>query len=496
MLDRQACYEAFRARDERFDGRLFVGVTSTGIYCRPVCPARPAKIDNCRFFRSSAEARAAGFRPCLRCRPEATPGAASWRGTSNTLTRGFRLIDQGELDGDGATVDALAARLGVGARQVRRLFKRHLGATPLAVAQARRVLLAARLIEGTPLQMSEIALAAGFGSVRRFNEAFRALFECPPSALRHGRAAPASTAMTLSLPYRPPYDWQAMRAHLAARAIEGVEHIEGDTYRRTACEDGQIGLVEVTHQPSTHSFSATLRLPSLRLLSPVVARIRRVLDLGADVRAIGAHLARDSLLSSLVAARPGLRAPGGWDGFEAAARSILGQQVSVVAARDLGARLVQACGVSVGVADGAAEPLTLAFPTARQVLAADLSKLPTPRRRREALVALAGAAVTDPLLFEPGVTLEDTIGRLRRLPGIGDWTAHMIALRAMREPDAFPANDAALLRVVTQGDRRSVRASELGRRAEPWRPWRAYAAQHLWAADAHASSSVRGGSHG
>jgi AraC family transcriptional regulator of adaptative response / DNA-3-methyladenine glycosylase II len=491
-LDARACYRALKTRDARFDGRLFVGITSTGIYCRPICPARSAKFENCRFYPSAAAAQEAGFRPCLRCRPETAPDLGSWRGTSNTVSRGLALIAEGALDGEGASVDALAERLGIGERQLRRLFQQHLGASPITVAQTRRVLFAKQLIHDTRLPMAEIALAAGFGSIRRFNETFQQLFRRPPSALRRKavHALPEGSVgeigVTVRLSYRPPYDWDAMLAFLRARAIDGVEWIEGDTYCRTVLQDGLTGTVEIGHLPDQASLNATIRFPSVRALPAIVGRIRRVFDLGADVAAIGAHLAQDPLLAPLIAERPGLRAPGGWDGFELAVRAVLGQQVTVEAGRKLGSRLTQICGTGLPAGQRNRPALRLAFPTAAQVTAADLSALGMPNARKAALVALAQAALQDPSLFQPQGTVEETVARLRAIRGIGEWTAHYIALRAVRETDAFPASDIGLLRGAAIGVGARPSPAVLQDRAETWRPWRAYAAQHLWAADAAA----------
>jgi AraC family transcriptional regulator, regulatory protein of adaptative response / DNA-3-methyladenine glycosylase II len=310
VVDREACYRALATRDARFDGRLFVGVTTTGIYCRPVCPARTPKFDNCRFFASAAAAQEAGFRPCLRCRPETAPDLAFWRGSSNTVSRALALMADGAFDAD-TSVEALAERLGVGGRQLRRLFKQHLGASPVAVAQTRRVLFAKQLIQETRMPLGEVALAAGFGSVRRFNETFRQLFRRPPSALRRGPGgAPAETGVTLRLRYRPPYDWDAMLAHLAARAVAGLEHVEHGVYYRSVGIDGAQGSIAVEHLPERDSIAVTIRFPSIRALPAIIQRTRRVFDVGADIETIGAHLARDPLLAPLVARRPGLRAPG------------------------------------------------------------------------------------------------------------------------------------------------------------------------------------------
>ena len=315
LLDRWTYYRAFQSHDARFDGRVFVGVTSTGIYCRPVCPARTPKFENCRFYVSAAAAQEAGFRPCLRCRPEIAPDLAFWRGTANTVSRALALIADGALDEDEACVEALAERLGVGDRQLRRLFQRHLGASPIAVAQTRRVLFAKQLLHDTRLPMAEVALASGFGSVRRFNETFRDLFDRPPSALRRKSGADTSVrdGVTLKLAYRPPYDWPGMLAALTARATAGTEWIEEDVWHRRIDLDGEQGRVAVAHLPDRNAVAVTIRFPSVKTLPAIVARVRRVFDLGADIATIDSHLARDPNLAPLIARRPGLRAPGDWE---------------------------------------------------------------------------------------------------------------------------------------------------------------------------------------
>ena len=314
LLDRKTYYRAFQSHDARFDGRVFVAVTSTGIYCRPICPARAPKFENCRFFASAAAAQEAGFRPCLRCRPEIAPDLAFWRGTANTVSRALGLIADGALDDD-ADVEGLAERLGVGGRQLRRLFQRHLGASPVAVAQTRRVLFAKQLIHDTRLPMAEVALASGFGSVRRFNETFRSLFGRPPSALRRKTGADTSArdGVTLRLAYRPPYDWPGMLAALAARAAPRTEWIEDGVWHRRIDLDGKKGTVAVAHMPERNSVMVTIRFPEVKALPAIVARVRRVFDLGADIATIGSHLARDPKLAPLIAKRPGLRAPGDWE---------------------------------------------------------------------------------------------------------------------------------------------------------------------------------------
>jgi AraC family transcriptional regulator of adaptative response / DNA-3-methyladenine glycosylase II len=483
-LDFEACRRAFATRDPRFDGRIFVGVKSTGIYCRPICPARTPKPENMRFFASAAAAQEAGFRPCLRCRPEASPDLGAWRGTSNTVSRALALIEAGALDtGD---VDSLAARLGVGERQLRRLFKQHLGAAPVSVAQTRRVLLAKQLIQETRLPMAEVALASGFGSVRRFNETFQQLFGRPPGALRRSRSedlSAASAGVTVRLPYRAPYDWDAVIAFLAGRAISGVEAVSDRRYARTLQIDGDRGFVVV--EPGEGDFLvAQVRFPRVQALPAVIARVRRVFDLSADPAQIGRHLSQDAALAPLVEARPGLRSPGAWDGFEMAVRAIMGQQITVVQARALLTRLTDLYGEPLEDAAAAELELTRLFPTPKSMVGQDIAALGMPGARGRAMEALARTAAEDPAIFTPRADLETAIKALSSLPGVGEWTAQYIAMRELREPDAFPHGDVALHRALADETGRRPTAAELLVRAEAWRPWRAYAAQHLWAHDA------------
>jgi AraC family transcriptional regulator of adaptative response / DNA-3-methyladenine glycosylase II len=480
-LDADAFYRALQTRDPRFDGKFFVGVRTTGVYCRPICPARTPRRENVEFHLSAASAQEAGFRPCLRCRPESSPDLGAWRGTSNTVSRALALIEAGALDeGD---VEALADRVGVGERQLRRLFRQHLGASPVAVAQTRRVLLAKQLLHETRLPMAQVALASGFGSVRRFNETFQRLFDRPPVALRRQKAVAEEALggdVTLKLSYRPPYDWPAMVAFLTDRAIPGVETVTPDRYARTLKVGGVAGVVLV--EPETGDrLRVTAHFPDLRVLPEVIRRVRRVFDLAADPQAIGAHLSADPLLAPLVAARPGLRTAGAWDGFELAVRAVLGQQVTVVGARTLAGRLAAAFGEEVD--DPIARELGLSrlFPDAERLIGRDIAAIGMPRARGAAIAGLAEAAHADRRLFEVGSTLEEATARLTALPGIGEWTAQYIALRAFREPDAFPHADLGLLRAMADSERRRPSPAELLARAEAWRPWRAYAAQHLWA---------------
>ncbi|MDI5986613.1 AlkA N-terminal domain-containing protein [Halomonas sp. M4R5S39] len=486
-LTPDTCYRALLARDPRYDGRFFTCVKSTRIYCRPLCPAPPPKFEHCTFVASAAAAQAAGFRPCLRCRPESAPDSAAWAGTSTTVTRALRLIEEGALDG--GSVEALADRLGLGARQLRRLFLRHVGAAPVVVAQTRRLLLAKQLLHQTELPITEVALASGFGSVRRFNETFRRLYGRAPGTLRGRRGAdraPTRPDISLLLPYRPPYDWQAMLGFLGVRAIRGLEAVDGNRYRRTIRLGAEIGEIAVTHVPEEAVLRVSIRFPRLDALPGIIARVRRLFDLQADPEAIRRALSRDEALAPLVQARPGLRVPGGWDAFEVAVRGILGQQVTVGAATRLAERLVDRLGDRLPE-DAGVPGLDRLFPLPERFALETIAAIGMPGARAAALVQLASAYRAEPRLFDRCHDLAETISRLRDLPGVGDWTAHYIAMRALQENDAFLASDVALQRALVVDGRRPT-ARGLLARAEAWRPWRAYAVMHLWHADAATAS--------
>ncbi len=360
-LDPEVCYRALLARDERHDGRFFVCVKTTGIFCRPVCPARPPRFENCEFVPTAAAAAEAGFRPCLRCKPECCPDTGLWQGTSATVSRGLRLIEAGALDaGD---VEALANRLGVGQRHLRRLFQQHVGASPIAVAQTRRILFAKQLIQHSDLSMTDVALASGFNSVRRFNETFQKLFESPPAQLRRKnlRTTKQTSSIVLSLPYRAPYDWEAMLSFLSARAIPGVECVRDAQYYRTIEIGGAVGTMQVQDQPSHASLRLTVTIPCIENLATIIARARHLFDLHADPVAIRNVLSQDPTLEALVNARPGLRVPGAWNGFEIAVRAILGQQISVDLATKLASKFVARFGRPISD-DFHSLGLTRAFP--------------------------------------------------------------------------------------------------------------------------------------
>jgi len=467
-----------RARDARFDGRFFVAVRTTGIYCRPICPAPLPRRENCRFVACAAAAEEAGYRPCLRCRPEASPGTPAWLGSSATVTRGLRLIEAGALDDAG--VDALAEKLGVGDRHLRRLFARHLGASPHAVAATRRTHFAKQLIDQTSLPMAEIAFAAGFASVRRFNDAIRGAYGRSPRALRraaHGGRGANGTCLELRLAYRPPYAWDDLLAFLAARAIPGVERVERGAYRRSFRQGPAVGWLEVSPLPTAHQLRVRIHVHGALRLIDLARRLRALFDLGAAPDAITASLRDDRALSAALRASPGVRVPGALDGFELAVRAILGQQVSVVAATRLAGRLVERFGAPLpdlgAEADDGATP-THEFPSADRLADADVASIGMPRVRAGAIRALARAVASGALPLDPGVDPDAAREALVSLPGVGAWTADYVAMRALREPDAFPSSDLGLRRALGVG------GAELARRAESWRPWRAYAAMLLW----------------
>jgi AraC family transcriptional regulator of adaptative response / DNA-3-methyladenine glycosylase II len=476
------------SRDPRFDGKFFIAVTSTGIYCRPICPASPSpKRSNVRYFASAAAAAEAGFRPCLRCRPEAAPGTPAWLGTSAVVRRALRLINEGALDE--ASVGEFATQLGVGARHLDRLFLQHVGASPLAVAQTRRLHFAKRLIDESDLPMTQIALAAGFGSLRRFNDAFQKAYRRSPRELRGERREPpangAGDEVSLALAYRPPYDWNHLRDFFALRATPGVERIESDGYRRLIRTEGGHAVIDVRPLAGKDALRLRVQGASPAALFQIATAARRVFDLSADPALLAASLAADPLLKPLVRRRPGIRIPGSWDPFECAVRAVLGQQVTVAAARTLAGRLVARVGEPVRTAVAGLERL---FPTAEALAAANLDGLGLTGARINAVKSLASAVAQHRIAFDRPA--DEVRARLLELPGFGEWTAQYVALRALGEPDAFLAAD-LIVRRMAGGERGPSTARELERRAEAWRPWRGYAVMHLWCAAGHPAGETR-----
>ena len=473
-LDPAICHAALRTRDARFDGRFFTGVSSTGIYCRPICPARTPKAEHCTFFACAAAAEDAGYRACRRCRPETAPGTPAWQGTGATVARALRLIEEGALDGGG--VPELADRLGVGDRHLRRLFAERLGASPLAVARTRRAHFARRLVEDTDLPMTRIAMASGYRDSRRFNADLRASFDRSPTEMRRlAGERPANGSLALRLAHRGALDWPSLTAYLGPRAIPGVEEVTGGVYRRAVVDDGFAGIVELS--PDSKGGALLLRAPMAAApeLARLAVKARALCDLDADPAAIAEQLDEDERLRPALARVASPRVPGCWDRFELAVRAILGQQVSVAAATTLAGRLVARFGASLPFDDR----LTHRFPTPAELADADLAAIGLTRARAETIRGLSRAVAGGEPLLELAPSLEEAVERLRALPGIGDWTAQYVALRALGEPDAFPAGDLGLRQAMADGERRPTEAA-LRRRAEAWRPWRGYAALLLW----------------
>ncbi len=473
-LDSTTCYRALRARDARFDGRFFVAVSSTRIYCRPVCTVKPPKRENCRFYPSAAAAESGGYRPCLRCRPELAPGNASVDATSRVAQAAASLIEDRTLDAEG--LEAVAARLGITDRHLRRAFGAEFGVSPVEFAQTQRLLLAKRLLTDTVLPVTEIAFASGFGSLRRFNALFKQRYRLQPGQLRrHMRVAtaPSVDALNFELSFRPPYDWPAVSAFLGARAISGVEALEDGRYRRTVrvAQDGKehAGWVEIGLSPKKPALRVAVSASLARVLPPVLSRVKALMDLACNPTEVA------QALGSLARENPGLRVPGAFDGFEVAVRAILGQQVSVAAARTVAGRFAAAFGDPL---DSPFASLRTIFPAAKRIAALPygrIARLGMPGARARTVIALARAVADGDLDLMPNADIDATLDKLRALPGVGEWTAQYIAMRALAWPDAFPHTDLGVMKALGMKDARRV--LEAG---EAWRPWRAYAVMHLW----------------
>ena len=489
-LDADACYRAVAAHDARFDGAFFIGVTSTGIYCRPVCRVKTPRRENCRFFAHASQAEGAGFRPCLRCRPELAPQTLAWsaQDASALLAQhAARLLDSPDAWGDEVpSVAGLAARLGVSDRHLRRVFEAELGVSPMDWLQTRRLLAAKQLLADTRLPVAQVALAAGFASLRRFNAAFAAQYRMSPTALRRdGSEAKPGDGIAVTLGYRPPYDVREMLQFLQQRGIAGVEQIDQSTHtvaRTLRLDDDTRGWIACRFEPEQHRVQVRVADSLAPQLPRVIARVRAWLDLDADPAAIHAVLGAD------FPALAGLRVPGTLDGFELAVRAVLGQQVTVAAARTLTTRLVERFGTPLATPiDG----LTRLFPTPATLAAAtgdELGQLGLVRQRQAAIHALAQAVSSGQISLHAGADVAATMDALKALPGIGAWTADYIALRALRWPDAFPAGDVALQKALSpDGQRLTARAAE--GRAERWRPWRAYAVIRAWHSPLHSLST-------
>ena len=479
MLNPDSCYQAVKSHDARFDGRFFTGVTSTRIYCRPVCTARVPKRENCRFFPSAAAAEGAGFRPCLRCRPELAPGNASVDATQRLAQAAASLIEDGMAAGNGLT--HVAAQLKVTDRHLRRVFEAQFGVAPVAFAQTQRLLLAKRLLTDTAMPATEIAFASGFQSLRRFNALFKQRYRLSPSDLRKATPRGAKQdVFTFELAYRPPLDWLHLTGFLAARSVAQVESVEKNVYRRTLriidnIDSGvpHTGWIEVRYHNTKSVLSVRVAATLGNVLPQVLARVKRVFDLSCQPEEIAAALG--------AWARPhaGLRLPGAFDGFELAVRAVLGQQITVRAATTLAGRFAGAFGEAVVTPHAA---LQRVFPSAKTIAACsidDIAKLGIIAARARTIRALAHAIASGQLTLEPSSNVEDTLTALKQIPGIGDWTAHYIAMRALAWPDAFPHTDYGVMKAMNETTGATA-AKRVLAKAEAWRPWRAYAVMHLW----------------
>ncbi|MBA3342753.1 MAG: helix-turn-helix domain-containing protein [Gemmatimonadaceae bacterium] len=477
--DTAALYNALSSRDSRFDGVFYIGVTSTGIYCRPICPAKTPKAANCRFFDSAEAAEKASFRPCLRCRPELAPGNAPVDDAHRIAHLIAHRIDEGALD-DGAGLERIATDFGWSSRQIRRIVQKELGVSPIELVQTRRLLLAKQLLTETALPIIKVAYASGFSSVRRFNDAFSGRYGIPPTHFRKAadgaKSTPASGgSFTLQLTYRPPFDWAGLLRFLSARALRHVERVGDDAYFRTVQLGTHTGWIVVRHAPKKRALLVELTHTLTPVLPALLGRLRNLFDLSARPDVIAEQLMQDGLLADIVAQHPGLRVPGAFDGFELATRAILGQQIAVKGATTLAGRFVEAFGEPIETPHAG---LALLSPRPHRVAAAkfeDLTELGIVQSRARSIIALAAEMASGQLKLEAGVNPHETIERLMKISGIGRWTADYIAMRALRWPDAFPKEDIALRRKL--GGVSAARAEVL---SQPWRPWRSYATLHLW----------------
>ncbi len=470
-LPADQCYAALLAREARFDGLFFTGVKTTGIYCRPVCPARTPARSSCTFFSTASAAESAGFRPCLRCRPELAPGthtdslpAALLQRIQERAAEGVRLAD---LDRD----------LGLSPRQVRRLLSAEFGVKPVQVMQTQRLLLAKQLLQETQQAISEIALASGFRSLRTFNALFRSRYGLAPSDCRGSKPAKGE-ALRLRLAYRAPLAWQALMDYFRSRLVPGVEEIIGHEYRRTVALGPVTGWMRVWPTPHESTLTVEISPSLLRVLGSVQTRVRRMFDLDARPDAIADVLEKDELLAPVMKVFPGLRVGGAWDSFELAVRAVLGQQITVAAATTLSGRLAARVGQAVETPFASLHRLAITAPALVALSVEELCQLGLVRARAETLHHLAEFALAGELDFQPTMDHEQVVARLITLPGIGPWTAHYISMRALRYPDAFPAADLGLRKAIGKGELITTREAE--QRAALWRPWRAYAAATLW----------------
>ncbi|HEY2145960.1 MAG TPA: AlkA N-terminal domain-containing protein [Steroidobacteraceae bacterium] len=469
-LDWNACYRAARARDRRFDGRFFVAITSTHIYCRPICTARPANRKNMRFFSNAAAAEGAGFRPCLRCRPERAPGLAPVDAVSRLVGAAMASIEEHALSS--ARVGDLAASLGVSDRHLRRVTEAELGVSPIELAQTQRLLLAKRLLRETNLSQTDIAFASGFGSVRRFNALFKSRYGLSPRAIR-GKSIDTDN-LSVQLEFRPPLAWNSMLSYLRLRAIPGVEMADDTHYRRTVAVGDAKGWIAVSMHKSGDALNVQISPSLTKVIGAVIARVKHLFDLGAAPDAVSLALGQDALLAATVRRLPGLRVAGAFDGFELAVRTVLGQQVSVKGASTIAGRWAASFGEPIATPFMELNRVSPAADRMAELKVDDIAALGMVGARARCLLGLAQAVARRQIALSFAADVEQQIESLLSLPGIGPWTAHYIAMRALHWPDAFPSGDLVLMRAAQSNQR------QLLKRSEAWRPWRAYAAQYLW----------------
>jgi AraC family transcriptional regulator of adaptative response / DNA-3-methyladenine glycosylase II len=469
-LDSNACYRAARARDRRFDGRFYVGITSTHIYCRPICPARPAHRKNMRFYSNAAAAEGAGFRPCLRCRPERAPGLAPVDAVSRLVGAAMAGIEEHALSS--AHVGDLAASLGVSDRHLRRVTEAELGVSPIELAQTQRLLLAKRLLRETSLDLTNIAFASGFGSVRRFNALFKSRYGLSPRAIR-GKSIDADS-LNVQLEFRPPLAWKSLLAYLRLRAIPGVEMADDTHYRRTVAIGAAQGWIAVSMHPGGGALNLEISPTLTPVIGAVIGRVKQLFDLGAAPDSVSTLLKQDDILAPTVRKIPGLRVAGAFDGFELAVRTVLGQQVSVRGASTISGRWARSYGEPIATPYPELNRLGPSADRMAAVPAEQVASLGMVGARARCLVGLAQAVAQRKIVLAYAANVEDQIERLMSLPGIGHWTANYIAMRALHWPDAFPTGDLVLMRAARSGQK------QLQQRSEAWRPWRAYAAHYLW----------------
>jgi AraC family transcriptional regulator of adaptative response / DNA-3-methyladenine glycosylase II len=472
LLDSEACYRAVKARDRRFDGRFFTAVASTGIYCRPICPARTPKRENLRFYSSAAGAEGAGYRPCLRCRPERAPGLATVDAASRLAGAAIAGIEEHAVSN--GRVGDLAASLGVTDRHLRRVTESELGVSPVELAQTQKLLLAKRLLGETRLKLTDIAFASGFGSVRRFNALFKSRYGLNPRSLRRTSAAAAVRGLACQLDFRPPLAWEDVLAYLKLRAVPGVEWVDGSHYRRTVAIGDARGWIGVSLAKSGAALEVEVAPALAPVIGAVIVRVKQLFDLGAAPDAVAALLSQDPLLAPAVKRLPGLRVPGAFDAFELSVRAVLGQQVSVKSATTLAGRWAAAFGEPIETPWPQLHRLAPSAARMLQVAEHEIGSLGIIGTRARCLMALARAVTERRVVLSVAADVDDQIRNLIELPGIGPWTAQYIAMRALRWPDAFPDGDLMLLRAAGTGRK------ELLARAEAWRPWRAYATHYLW----------------